>query len=551
MWRRLSSILTPGSTSHSSETGPSRSSSRTLKENNHLNGSNHYAESRPSGEMPADRRNPAGSHSRQQSDLHLSHESAPSSTFSSIGRRKKSEDKLKKSHDNKINSHEIWMEGGRKDKERDKETKDKDSGSRKPAKETVKSLLKDKESLTSQIQDLRIQLQGVEERDRITQTRCRALENEVQTFKRKSAQDDDEIQSLITTSTHAAEAAAKHIQDLDQKNQGLEDQLRRMRERVQRAEAAAAAAQQAAANSASAVAFDVQRPSPTESNRASQVFHSKADSYAGAEIIRMVETLNAEVLQCAAFVAEAVMAADINLKEEDRVVEKCRKRAVDRVGQRLVEAMKHNAESGAKDPFPLQLALQHTILTWSCYIVQSFTPENQDLNRHLTNIWGRVSNNEDAAVAGKWRAIMAAQLKGPSTSYRAMFDDFRYMMVSAGWSTKATNSATLAANIQARLMTLESSILKLKEAVIEGITSTEMVPSMWVAGQPYHPAEMDSAYPDPTDPEFVNRPIVCSTDLGVQRLAVTRTKDGSLSRKFDTLLKPKVILPSALDDEAL
>ena len=144
---------------------------------------------------------------------------------------------------------------------------------------------------------------------------------------------------------------------------------------------------------------------------------------------------------------------------------------------------------------------------------------------------------------------MAAQLKGPSTSYRAMFDDVRYIMVSAGWSTKATNSATLAANIQARLMTLESSILKLKEAVIEGITSTEMVPSMWAAGQPYHPAEMDSTYPDPTDPEFVNRPIVCSTDLGVQRLAVIRMKDGSLSRKFDTLLKPKVILPSALDDD--
>ena len=156
---------------------------------------------------------------------------------------------------------------------------------------------------------------------------------------------------------------------------------------------------------------------------------------------------------------------------------------------------------------------------------------------------------EEVAVAGKWRAILATQLKGPSTNYRAMFDDYRYMMVAAGWSTKATNSATLAANIQSRLMTLESSIMKLKEAVIEGITSTEMVPSMWVAGQPYHPAEMDSAYPDPTDPDFVNRPIVCTTDLGVQRLAVTRMKDGSVSRKFETLLKPKVILPSALDDD--
>lgn len=144
---------------------------------------------------------------------------------------------------------------------------------------------------------------------------------------------------------------------------------------------------------------------------------------------------------------------------------------------------------------------------------------------------------------------MAAQLKGPSTNYRGMFDDFRYIMVTAGWSTKATNSATLAASIQARLMTLESSILKLKEYVIEGVTSTEMVPSMWVAGQPYHPTEMDSAYPDSSDPEFVNKPIVCTADLGVQRLTLSRMKDGSTSRKFETLLKPKVILPSALDDD--
>ncbi|RXW25726.1 hypothetical protein EST38_g174 [Candolleomyces aberdarensis] len=611
MWRRLGYMFPSEPNARAPETDPSRSSPRTLKESRNPNGNNDHAESRSSGiDIPP----------RQQSDLHQSYELSRSSTFSSR-RRKEPEDKSydarisgreipleggtrrrEKARDyEEIISHKMWMEGGGKEKEQeqDEETEGNDgiqlqgiesrhmisraqTIKQKSAQvdEAIQSLIATSrhatEAAANHIQDLEQKNQGLE--DQLCRMRGRAQKAEADATAAREAA--SAMQSLIATSRHAAEAAAKLIQDLKQENQGLEDQLRRMRERTQKAEAAAAATQQAASaaqeaasaaqqaasaaqnaasaaaaqrlvvNSASAAtAFDVQRMGLT-AHRASQMFRSKADSYAEDDIIRMVESLNAEALQCATFVAEAVMTMDINLKEEDIIVENCRKRAGDRVGQRLVEAMKHSADSGARDPFPLQLALQHTILMWSCHIVKSLAPENRDLNRHLTDILGRVSKNEEAAVAGKWRAIMAAQLKGPSTSYLAMFDDFQYMMVSAGWSTKATNSATLGANIQARLMALESNILKLKEAVIEGVTSMEMVPSMWVAGQPYHLAKMDSAFPDPTDPEFVNKPIVCTTGLGVQRLVVIRLKDGSLSRKIDNLLKPKVILPSVLDDDS-
>jgi len=155
---------------------------------------------------------------------------------------------------------------------------------------------------------------------------------------------------------------------------------------------------------------------------------------------------------------------------------------------------------------------------------------------------------EEPEVAGKWRAIMAAQLRGPTTMYRMIYDDMRHQMVVGGWSTKAVHAQTLAASIQSRLMTVEASIMKLKEAVIEGVTSTDVVPYMHGPGQAYDPEEMESAYPDETDPEFVGRPIVCSTDMGVKRLVVVRGPDGNPLKKYETLLKPKVILASALDD---
>lgn len=134
--------------------------------------------------------------------------------------------------------------------------------------------------------------------------------------------------------------------------------------------------------------------------------------------------------------------------------------------------------------------------------------------------------------------------------YRPMYEECKFIMVAGGWSTKAPNSATTAASIQARIQGIESSIMKLKEAIIEGVTSTEVVPSVLPEGHPYDPAEMDSAYPDPTDPDMVKKPIVCTVDMGVRLLVTSQAVGGrSSSRSWETILKPKVILPSALDDE--
>jgi hypothetical protein len=133
--------------------------------------------------------------------------------------------------------------------------------------------------------------------------------------------------------------------------------------------------------------------------------------------------------------------------------------------------------------------------------------------------------------------------------HRAIYEECKYIMVAGGWSTKAPNSANVAANIQGRIQGIEASIMKLKEAVIEGVTSTEMVPNLLPESHPYDPAEMDSAYPDPTDPDMVKKPIICTVDMGVRRLVTSQPIGGrTASRSWETILKPKVILPSALDD---
>ncbi|KAF5316900.1 hypothetical protein D9611_003552 [Ephemerocybe angulata] len=525
MWRRLSSVFAPGSyTSSDHHSVTSRSASpRPFRKN-----TTQTLPELPIADSPittiSEHMPPKGVRQPREKAWIGSRDSG------------KRSDKDGKERDVRKDSKDKDRDRKEKDRARDQDEPGPATSSRdkpKSKSETIRVLTAEKLTLSTQLAQLQAQVRTFEERDGITQSQYRALEEEVQTLRRKAAQDDEEIQSLLSNGTRATEAAAKHIQDLESRTQGLEEQLRRAKEKLQRAEV----------RQANGV---VARPD--HGAHAEEVFKSKADSYAGAEIIRMVETLNSEILQCAAFVAEAIMAADSKSKEEDRVIEKCRRRTADRVGARLMEAMKRNVETGEKDPLPLQLALQHTLLVWSCYIVQAFTPENKELNGQLSGIWSKIAMREEPAVAGKWRAIMASQLRGPTTMYRAIYDDCRYIMVAGGWSSRASHSATLSANVQARLMAVESSIMKLKEAVIEGVTSTEVVPCICNVGQAYDPDQMDSAYPDHTDQDFVQKPIVCTTDLGVKKLVATRLRDGSLAKNYELILKPKVILPSALDD---
>jgi DNA repair exonuclease SbcCD ATPase subunit len=271
--------------------------------------------------------------------------------------------------------------------------------SRSSKSQAIKTLTAENQSLTSQVQALEEQLQSASEREHIAQSRVQALEEQTRRLEQKSTQDEEEIQTLLKTSTRSTEAAARHMRELEQHSQTLEEQVKRLRERAQRAETAAAHAQSQAASTSRSTppsrrgtgssVPEVHHASAER--RAEEVFQSKADMYAGAEIIRMVQALNAEILQCAAFIAESVMGTDVRVHEDARTVEKCRKRAVERVGQRLVVAMRRTIDIGERDPLPLQLALQHSIIVWACFIVQSFTPDNRELNGHLSGIWGKVS----------------------------------------------------------------------------------------------------------------------------------------------------------------
>jgi hypothetical protein len=140
--------------------------------------------------------------------------------------------------------------------------------------------------------------------------------------------------------------------------------------------------------------------------KGAQTFLTTVDLYAGAEIMKMVEALNAEIFQGAALVSELL--GDGNAFEVDermgdaRITQDDRDDLTQFIGPRLIEHLstKSNHWQVQVDPFPLQLAVQAVLTSYCVYMIDSFYPwrAGNDLKEIYRRIWesGRRSSTKSA-----------------------------------------------------------------------------------------------------------------------------------------------------------
>jgi hypothetical protein len=109
-----------------------------------------------------------------------------------------------------------------------------------------------------------------------------------------------------------------------------------------------------------------------------QTFLTTADTYSGAEIIAMVETLNAEIFQTAAYMAELIeddsMVASV--QERNKNVERSRQMMETQLrrdlGEDLWQYFQKKYTELCVEPLPLQLAFQCILSRWSVYKIRAF-----------------------------------------------------------------------------------------------------------------------------------------------------------------------------------
>ena len=187
--------------------------------------------------------------------------------------------------------------------------------------------------------------------------------------------------------------AKMQIRDLQEKNQKLEENLNILKVTLRGVQD----------NHLNTVKLLEER---TADLKGAQTFLTTADRYAGAEILKMVEALNAEIFQGGALVSELL--GDGNAFDVDGRRRNYQSTRVDRdhltqfIGPKLAEHLSTKSKQVQVDPFPLQLAVQAILTRWCVFMVESFYPDptGSDLKEIYRRIWesGRCSCTKGAYV---------------------------------------------------------------------------------------------------------------------------------------------------------
>jgi hypothetical protein len=178
------------------------------------------------------------------------------------------------------------------------------------------------------------------------------------------------------------QAAARRITEIESRNQQQEEEIRTLRQRILQSDE-------------KQVNMDRLLQARTADLKGVETFLTTADEYSGAEIMTMVESLNGEIFQILAFMAETLENGSqvATPEEHEKNITRFRK-ALDfsrhHIGANLFWHLKDNAAKVRADALPLQLGLQALLTTWCTIMVRSwmssrFDHDLQTLYKYIRN----------------------------------------------------------------------------------------------------------------------------------------------------------------------
>jgi hypothetical protein len=232
----------------------------------------------------------------------------------------------------------------------------------------VRMLKEDKEGLKKRV--LALQTQALE----ADKKHKRSLEDA------KALQDENEhlfshIKSITSDMATKEQAAVRRITEIESRNQQQEEEIRTLRQRILQSD-------EKQDNT------DRLLQARTADLKGVETFLTTADEYSGAEIMTMVESLNGEIFQISAFMAETLENESqvATAEEHGKNITRFRKAlefSRHHIGANLFSHLKDNAAKVRADALPLQLGLQALLTTWCTLLVRSWVsgPFDDDLQK--------------------------------------------------------------------------------------------------------------------------------------------------------------------------
>jgi hypothetical protein len=163
-------------------------------------------------------------------------------------------------------------------------------------------------------------------------------------------------------------------------------------------------------------------------------------------------------------------------------------------------------------------------------------------------------------VSGKWRALTKSSvdklLDGGKTSFssyvtKLIAERLSAIMIIAGCYDAIYAYKTVTEKFESKLALITKSVLELRRVTGEKITSCDMSVFGYLCETPFDAALMFDDFNNGAKPELSSGGVVlCTTELGL-RLAKSVSKDGRAEYVEETILMPKVVLQSAVEDMVL
>lgn len=268
-----------------------------------------------------------------------------------------------------------------------------------------------------------------------------------------------------------------------------------------------------------------------------QALLNQTDTHSGADVIAMVNSLNAQVMQTAAFMADTLEFGRISSRDE--VWQKSVKDVQWMLADDLIRAL-HSVSRRRGSDFDstlIQVALQ-ICLTSCCWAASSCWGFN-DKDDWIKKIYRRIQKKENQVVTRRWRMMTRAHLedtKNANIWIRFMSENLGKVLTIAGCPQVGHEAAF--AKFAERLSVITDLALRLQTAVGEGIASSDVEPYIIQHNVLFQQESMEDMYDSARSPD--RERIIGTTELGLRK-----TLDGV---NYTVMAKAKVFLRSSMQD---
>ena len=191
------------------------------------------------------------------------------------------------------------------------------------------------------------------------------------------------------------ESVKRHCAELQESNRRQSEELRVVKEELRRAETQQAQTRHLLEER-------------TTELKGAQRFLTQTDSLSGAEVISMAESLNAEILQAAAYMADSLeFSYRRTTTESVTEYEDSYRRAKRALGEPMMKVLRSRWEQHETDldPTPVQIALQIVMIYFSVMIAEFWIAGKGRENEVLANIFARIS---EQGISSKKPELLAS-----------------------------------------------------------------------------------------------------------------------------------------------